>query len=223
MADRPHSRSSVLAGFALGGGALYLVLLVAGTLGLGESVPVLGWIGFGVVAGIVAAVAGGLAVFLVRSARGAGAAPVLHPAAAASVEPTRRVLLVAEAECPGAALCDALVARSDAKRLEVFVAAPALVSPLHYLDSDVDEERAAAQARLDELLALLAAAGVRAQGGVGSESPLEAIADALAVFPADEVVIAAADGEPANWLDRDLLERTRSVHGLPVSRLAYGR
>lgn len=204
------TRTSALTGFALGGAALYLAILLATTLGLGEAVPLLGWIGFGVVVLVVGAIAGGLAVFLVRSAREAGAEPVAHGVAAGGA---KRVLLVAETGCSETALCAVLAG------MEVFVTAPALVSPIHYLDSDLDQGRAAAQQRLDALVGALTAAGVTARGVVGSESPLEAIADALAVFPADEIVIAAAEGERRNWLDLDVVERARRAHGVPVSGL----
>jgi hypothetical protein len=221
---RPSRRLSgpwVLAGFALGGAAAYLLIQLTVTLALGEELPLLGWVGFGVVAVVVSAAAGALALFLVRSARVAGAEATGHAAWHGGTETRRRVLVVADAGCRGSALCEALVSPEADPPSEVFVTAPALVSPLRYLDSDLDEARTAAQRRLHETLDALAAAGVSAEGSVGSESPLEAVADALAVFPADEIVVATGAG-PGNWLEQDLAERARAVHGLPVSTLVLG-
>jgi hypothetical protein len=215
---RRRRGAAVLAGFALGGAAVYLATQLVVTLALGEALPVLGWVGFAVVVGVVAVAASGLAVFLVGAARQAGVETVGRPTRLRQGGPTRRVLVVADAACPAPALCDALVSRAGGAPLDVFVAAPALVSPVRYLDSDLDGARAAARRRLDETLTALAAGGISAQGTIASESPLEAIGDALAVFPADEIVVATAGVEPGNWLELDVVERARA-HGLPVSSL----
>jgi GABA permease len=54
---------------------------------------------------------------------------------------------------------------------------------------------------------------------VGSESPLEAIADALAVFAADEIVIATPPPERTNWLEESVVERARELYEQPVSHV----
>jgi len=65
----------------------------------------------------------------------------------------------------------------------------------------------------------LEAAGIAARGEIGSESPLEAIADALAVFPADEIVVATPPQESTNWLEQGVVERARELHEQPVTHL----
>jgi hypothetical protein len=72
---------------------------------------------------------------------------------------------------------------------------------------------------LDDTISALAAAGMPARGLVGPESPLEAIAAALATFPADEIVVAPSAAEHADWLEEDVVERAHALHGLPVSQL----
>jgi hypothetical protein len=205
---------NALALFAIGGGLLYLVVVIGITLALGADVETLGWIGFGVVVAVVLAVSGGLALFLVREARtaGSGAQPAL-PAAPAE---TTRVLVVADERCAGAELCAAIAPELGTEGAEALVVAPALVSTVHYLDSDVESAREAAQARADEIVASLAAAGYAARGTVGSESPLEAIADALAGYPADKVIVATHPAAQTNWLERGVVDRARRLYDVPV-------
>jgi GABA permease len=194
---------TVLVLFALGGGALYLTAVLVVTLGLGGGLPLLGWVGF--------------AVFLVRSSLGAGSEP---PQRRPIGRPgLHRVLVVADEGCLGAALCRPLAGRLQGRRAEVLVVAPALVSATHYLDSDVDAAREAAQGRLAETLAALEATGITARGEVGSESPLEAIAEALAVFAADEIVVVTPPPERTNWLEQDVVERAGELYDQPVVHL----
>lgn len=203
--------------FALGGGVLYLATLLVVTLAWGRELPLLGWIGFAVASTVVLAVSTVLAVFLVRSSTGAGSEPPRwRPRRTAGVH---RVLVVVDEGCSGAALCRPLAARLVGGWTEVLVVAPALLSATHYLDSDVDAGRAAAGRRLAETVAAFEAAGISAWGEVGSESPLEAIADALALFAADEIVVATRPPERPNWLEEGVVERARGLYEQPVSHL----
>jgi hypothetical protein len=215
-AHRLGGRSELVL-FAVGSGVLYLTTQLAITVTLGERLPLLGWIGFAVVATIVLAVSTVLAVFLVRSSRGAGSeAPHELPEGIPGVH---RVLLIADEGCSGESLCRPLAERIGDRRTEVLVVAPALVSGFHYLDSDVDAAREAALVRLDETVGAFRLAGIAARGEVGSESPLEAIADALAVFAADEIVVATPPPERTNWLERGVVDRAHELYEQPVSHL----
>jgi hypothetical protein len=93
---------------------------------------------------------------------------------------------------------------------EVLVVAPALNTRLRHWMSDEDPARAAAQARPDDCLAALAAAGMTARGRLGNTSPVQAIDDALSGFGADEILVVAQPEERANWLARDLVPRVRA-------------
>ena len=118
-----------------------------------------------------------------------------------SLTTTRRhVLAVALEPFEASALHDALVAQAGA--VEVAVVAPALNTRLRHWVLRRGRARAAAAGRLDAWLAALEAAGVRATGWVGDADPMHAIADALAVFPADELLVVtpaehAPTGSPA--------------------------
>src|SRR3954447_12431380 len=72
---------------------------------------------------------------------------------------------------------------------DVAVVAPALNSRIRHWLSDEDAARAAAAERLRTCIARLEVAGVRVTGWVGDADPLKAIEDALATFPADELVL----------------------------------
>ena len=96
------------------------------------------------------------------------------------------------------------------------VVAPALNSRIRHWFSDTDGARAAAEERLAACLDQLVALGLDADGHVGDEDPLQAIADALVTFPATELVIATHPEARSNWLAHDLVGRALATFGLPV-------
>jgi hypothetical protein len=209
--------TTALVVFALGGGVLYLATLLVVTLAWGKDLPLLGWIGFAVASTVVLAASSILAVFLVRSSRGAGSErPERRPRRTAGVH---GVLVVADEGCSGAALCRPLAERLEGRPTELLIVAPALTSATHYLDSDVDAGREAAERRLAETVAAFEEVGISARGEVGSESPLEAIGDALALFAADEIVVATPPPERTNWLEEGVVDRARALYAQPISHL----
>jgi hypothetical protein len=128
---------------------------------------------------------------------------------------TRRVILVAN-ETAGAAVLNGRVRqRLRAGPAEVLVVAPALNSRLRHWMSE-DRARAEAETRLRRCVALLRSDGVHADGVVGDADPLQAIADALHGFPADELVIATHPARRSSRLGRNVVERARARFGLPV-------
>jgi hypothetical protein len=95
----------------------------------------------------------------------------------------------------------------------LLVVAPALNSRLRRWASDEDRARRRAAERLSAHLEQLERRGLHAEGRVGDADPLLAIADALATFPADEIVIAGAVP-----LAEKLLLRARRRFRIPTSR-----
>jgi hypothetical protein len=134
---------------------------------------------------------------------------------------TKRILVVANETVEGAQLHETVRARGNGSA-EVHVVSPALNSRLRHWISDVDQARHAAEDRLAKCLGRLREAGLDARGSVGDSDPLQAIADALHFFPADEIVIATHPVERSNWLERDLVERARSRYALPVVHVVVG-
>jgi nucleotide-binding universal stress UspA family protein len=102
----------------------------------------------------------------------------------------------------------------DVADADVLVVAPALNSRLRHWLSDEDAARRRAKTLAEALVEVLKRDGVRAEGRAGDFDPLQAIADALPTFPADEIVIA---GRPprANGLDQ-LVSRIRDRFALPI-------
>jgi hypothetical protein len=102
---------------------------------------------------------------------------------------------------------------------ELLVVAPALNSRLRHWCSDEDEARRDAASRLANALDTLRAAGVEATGRVGDADPVQAVADALHMFPANTIVIAAEHERRPHWLMRDLAERVRDRFPQPVTQV----
>jgi hypothetical protein len=97
---------------------------------------------------------------------------------------------------------------TDLRDAEVIVVAPALNSRLRHWLSDEDGARRRAARRAGACVEQLERSGAHASGRVGDPDPLQAIADSLPTFPADEVVIAAESEQVA--------ERARKRFALPV-------
>jgi len=130
-----------------------------------------------------------------------------------------RILVIANETAASPVLHEAIAARAGGAQAEVLVVAPALNSRLRHWVSDEDEARRAAQARLARCLASLSAAGIEAAGRIGDPDPLQAIGDALHVFPAEEVVIVTHPEGRSNWLAHDLVGRARARLPQPVTHI----
>src|SRR4051812_33275672 len=128
----------------------------------------------------------------------------------------RRILVVANETVTGTVLHQAIRFRAKNVGGEVLVVAPALNSRLRHWMSDVDAARRVAEKRLAASLERLTAAGIRATGRIGDSDPLQAIADALSVFPADEIIVATHPEARSHWLARDLVGRARARFTQPV-------
>jgi hypothetical protein len=129
----------------------------------------------------------------------------------------RRVLVISNETVEAEILRETIVARASATRVRVV--APALNSRVRHWFSDEDPARRAAELRLSGALAGLREAGVDVDGWVGDADPLTAIEDALAVFPADELLVATHPEARSNWLAHDLVTRACARFSLPVLHL----
>jgi hypothetical protein len=84
---------------------------------------------------------------------------------------------------------------------DVLVVAPATTSRLRRWLSDDDVARRRARERVDAFVQQLERRGIRADGRIGDGDPMQAIADALVTFAADEIVVAAAPGRSTELAD----------------------
>ena len=134
-------------------------------------------------------------------------------------EDERRILVIANETLGGDELQALIRERAEGVREQVLVVCPALNSPVRHWASDEDAARAGAQARLDDCLAALAAAGVEARGETGDADPLQAIEDALRTFGADEIVISTHPEGHSHWLERGVVSHARERFDAPITHL----
>lgn len=129
----------------------------------------------------------------------------------------KRILVVLDPAAGEAATVRAMLER-DAD--EIYIIAPLLPTRLAWLTNDDGDATTAAEEQLGDALAEAAGAGVAAAGSVGADDDLvTVIGDALAQFPADEVVLATSADEESHWRVEDLAEKVRERHGKPLRAL----
>jgi hypothetical protein len=139
-------------------------------------------------------------------------------------ERTGGILVIANRTCPCPVLVDEVFRRVNDAPAPVLVVAPALNSRLRHWVSDVDGAVRQARNRVAVAVAELRKRGISARGEVGDANPLLAIEDALAGFPASEIVIATHPEGRSNWLERRLIEKARARFAIPITHLvsSYG-
>jgi hypothetical protein len=131
----------------------------------------------------------------------------------------RRILVVTTAAKPRADV-ESVVRAHAGEDAEVHVIAPASkISRLDWLTNEEDDARADAAERADAASEEVPP-GDEAAAHVGDVDPLQAIEDALRMFPADEIVVLTAPDEKATWLEDELDEDARRKHfSVPVTVL----
>jgi hypothetical protein len=102
---------------------------------------------------------------------------------------------------------------------EVRIVAPALDSKAHFWTSDNDAAIARANEIQQETVERLAQDDVDAMGDTGESDPLLALQDALATFPAEEIVICTHPEGERNWAEEDLLEQAQGRFSVPVRQI----
>jgi hypothetical protein len=101
----------------------------------------------------------------------------------------------------------------------VVVVAPALNSRLRHFGSDEDAAVVQAHQRARLAVGELRDRGVSARGTVGDTNPVMAIEDALADFPATEIVIATHPRAESHWLERGLIRKAAARFEVPITEL----
>ena len=132
----------------------------------------------------------------------------------------RRLLVVVDQPCTAPELCASVRGYVGADPVDALVIAPAHGSPDTQWYVDEDAARADATHRLRACVACLAGDGVRASGRLSDPDPVQAIADALHEFPADEILIVTARQRPSNWLHRNVIDRARGSFEQPIAHVA---
>ena len=102
----------------------------------------------------------------------------------------------------------------------VYVLTPTLPDRLAWLAHDVDRMRHVADERLDTVLGHMRAIGAHANGVAARGSVLTVIADAVAEFKPDHILLALRSSEHANWQERGLVKHIEQRFGLPLTTFA---
>jgi len=100
---------------------------------------------------------------------------------------------------------------------KILVIAPELPDRAHWLVSDTDKARMAADERLAAVLGHLAEVDRTASGEVGADDPLLAFDDGVAELGPDHILIALRSVDHAGWQERGLLDEVVRRFGLPVT------
>jgi nucleotide-binding universal stress UspA family protein len=103
---------------------------------------------------------------------------------------------------------------------EVYVLTPTLPGRLAWLADDIDRCRHYADERLDVVLSHMHAIGADADGVAPTGSVMTVIADAVATFEPDHILIALHASEHADWQERRLIEHVENRFRLPVTTFA---
>lgn len=136
---------------------------------------------------------------------------------------TAHVLVVIDEPCRSSELCAAIRRRAARARIEALVIAPAHGSAHMQWYVDEDAARAEAARRLRECVACLAADGIRAEGRLADPDPVQAVADALDGYRADEILLVTAPQRPSTWLRPSVIDRVRESFSQPVEHLVVPR
>jgi GABA permease len=138
--------------------------------------------------------------------------------------PAERVLVLANETVNGDELLDELRAIDRARKAEYYVCVPA--NPIdtgqamnHGAVYVWEATTEAAQARLDRTLEILRSEDLRADGALGSYKPLKALADAVAQFGPDRLVICTHPEDRSAWLRYDVVDRARETYDIPVTHV----
>jgi nucleotide-binding universal stress UspA family protein len=132
----------------------------------------------------------------------------------------QRLLFVADAAVADVEDLPPAVRTVIASAAEVNVVTPTLPGRLAWLADDVDRHRHIADERLDTVLGHMQSIDVRAGGITRRGSVLTVIADAVAEFRPDHMLIALRGSEHANWQEHGLIAHIEERFGLPLTTYA---
>jgi GABA permease len=138
--------------------------------------------------------------------------------------PAHRVLVLANETVNGDELLDELRAIDRARKAEYYVCVPAnpidTGQAMHQGAVYIwDATTEAAQARLDRTMEILRSEGLHADGALGNYRPLRALADAVAQFHPDRLVICTHPEDRSAWLRYDVVDRARETYDIPVTHV----
>jgi nucleotide-binding universal stress UspA family protein len=142
-----------------------------------------------------------------------------HPVAMAidHAPAIKRLLFIADCAVADAGDLPPSVLELIDEAAELYVVPPSLPGRLAWLADDIDGFRHVADERLEVVLGHMHSIGASATGTARRGSMLTVIADAVAEFEPDHILIALRSSEHANWQERRIIERIEARFGLPVT------
>jgi nucleotide-binding universal stress UspA family protein len=130
---------------------------------------------------------------------------------------SRRLLFVADASVAAVTDLPPAVRVVIDSAAEVYVLTPTLPGRLAWLADDVDSFRHVADERLDTVLCHMHSIGANASGAALRGSVVTVIADAVAEFNPDHILLALRGSDHANWQERRLIEHIEERFQVPVT------
>jgi nucleotide-binding universal stress UspA family protein len=135
-------------------------------------------------------------------------------------EAIQRLLFVADAAVADVDQLPPAVRTVIDAAADVYVVTPTLPGRLAWLADDVDRFRHLADERLDTVLGHMRSIDAHVSGAAIRGSVLTVIADAVAEFKPDHMLIALRSSEHANWQERKLIAHIEERFGLPLMTYA---
>jgi nucleotide-binding universal stress UspA family protein len=132
----------------------------------------------------------------------------------------QRLLFVADAAVADVSELPPLVRAVIDAAADVYVVTPTLPGRLAWLADEVDRFRHLADERLDTVLGHMRSIDADVSGVAIRGSVLTVIADAVAEFKPDHILIALRSSEHANWQERKLIAHIEERFGLPLTTYA---
>jgi hypothetical protein len=121
------------------------------------------------------------------------------------------VLVVASQTAGSQQLLDALKARAERSPIRVTLVMPAQGPGL--------SGREAMRAQLDSALEAMRAAGLEADGVIGDNNPMDAVAECFDPARHDEAIVCTLPGRSSKWLQQDFPHRVARYTGVPVTHV----
>jgi hypothetical protein len=124
-------------------------------------------------------------------------------------------ILALVSEAVSADALKSAVGEDVANDAEVLVVAPALNTKTRFFLADPDPAIGRAEQVQEETVERLSEAGVDAAPTAtpGEEDPLQALEDAMATYPADEIVLFTHPGGDRNWQEEGLVDEAKERFG----------
>ncbi len=141
-------------------------------------------------------------------------------AVASNADALHRVLVLSHEGLGGDELQREIEKRAERHdQVHVLVLVPALASGLDKLAGDVDDQIEDASGGGDRIVALLRKSGVEAEARIGESDSDQALEDALATYPADEIIVVNPGHDEMGKVEHAATGRAHADTPLPVTEL----